>query len=227
VKKKIIVYFIMIILLFTIQFQVYGETISQIDTEERKIDPNKPMLALTFDDGPSEKYTPEILDVLKENYSLGTFFVLGTEVEKNKELLNRMIKEGNQIGNHTYNHKNLTILSDEELSNELDRTQNIIIKSGDYTPSIMRPPYGYVNDGLRKKLYMSVVLWTLDTRDWENRNTEIICNNILENVEDGDIILMHDIYESTAEAVKIIVPELKSRGYQLVTVDELNNIKNK
>lgn len=217
----------MILLLFIMQFQVYGETISQIDQEERKIDPNKPMVALTFDDGPSEKYTPEILDVLKSNYSLGTFFVLGTEVEKNKELLNRMIKEGNQIGNHTYNHKNLTILSDEELSYQLDNTQNIIIESGDYTPTIMRPPYGYVNNELRKKMYMSVVLWTLDTRDWENRNTEIICNNILENVKDGDIILMHDIYESTAEAVKIIVPELKSRGYQLVTVDELNSIKNK
>lgn len=191
---------------------------------KRKIDPNKPMIAITYDDGPS-KYTPEILDVLKENNSSATFFVLGSQVNRNKDILVRMLEEGNQIGNHTYNHKKLTTISDEELYKQIRGTDDLIYRATGYTPSIMRPPYGATNEELNKKIQKPVINWSIDTRDWENRNTEIIVNSILEDVKDGDIILMHDLYDTTAEASKIVIPELVKRGYQLVTVEELFEYK--
>lgn len=186
----------------------------------RIIDPIKPMIAITFDDGPSQ-YTPEILDSLKENNSAATFFVLGSQVNNNKDILIRMLEEGNQIGNHTYNHKKLTTISDEELYKQIQGTDDLIYAATGYTTSIMRPPYGATNTETNKKISKPIINWSIDTRDWENRNTNIIVNSILENVKDGDIILMHDLYDATVQASKIVIPELVNRGYQLVTLEEL------
>lgn len=194
--------------------------IAEEKSDIRIIDPNKPMIAITYDDGPSQ-YTPEIVDVLKENNSVATFFVLGQSVYKNEDILNRMIDEGNQIGNHTYNHKRLTTISDEELYKQVQGTDDLIRIATGYTPSVMRPPYGTTTDDLNKKIQRPVIKWSIDTRDWENQNVEMIKNSILANVKDGDIILMHDMYNSTVEASKIVIPELINRGYQLVTIDEL------
>ena len=186
----------------------------------RLIDPNKPMIALTYDDGPS-KFTSEILNILEENNSAATFFVLGLKVNSNKDILNRIIEEGNQIGNHSYNHKYLTEISDEELYKQIKGTDDLIYSATGYTPSVMRPPYGATNEELNKKIQKPIIKWSIDTRDWENRNSEIINKTILENVKDGDIILMHDLYDSTTQASRIIIPELIQRGFQLVTIDEL------
>lgn len=191
---------------------------------KRIIDPDKPMIALTFDDGPS-RYTPEILEVLKENNSAATFFVLGSEVNKFKDTLNQMIEEGNEVGNHTYNHRDLTKVSDEELYKQIQGTDDLVYNASGYTPAIMRPPYGASNDELNKKISKPVIKWSIDTRDWENRNVEMITNEIFENVKDGDIILMHDLYDSTAEAAKIVIPQLVEMGYQLVTVSELSEYR--
>jgi peptidoglycan/xylan/chitin deacetylase (PgdA/CDA1 family) len=189
-------------------------------SDKRVIYPDKPMIAITYDDGPSV-YTPEVLDILKENNSVATFFVLGSRVYDNNDTLNRMLEEGNQIGNHSYNHKNLTTISDEELYKQIKGTDDLVYIATGYTPSVMRPPYGSTNKELIQKISKPVIKWSVDTRDWENRNVEMINKNIFENVKDGDIILMHDLYESTLEASKIAIPELISRGFQIVTIDEL------
>lgn len=216
-KKIIMIYSTMLLLIFTINFQVFAL--------DKEIDPDQPMVAITFDDGPSKDYTPIILDVLKENDARATFFVLGNEVKKNKETLVRMVDEGNEIGNHSYNHKDLTSISDYELYQQIVGTDEFIEDITGIKPTVMRPPYGFVNDRISSRIYKPIILWSLDTLDWQNRNTEKICSNILDNVKDGDIILMHDIYGTTADAVKIVVPELVKRGYQLVTVSELNQYR--
>lgn len=190
------------------------------EVEKRVIDPEKPMVAITYDDGPSQ-YTPEILDILKENNSAATFFVLGQRVGDNKDVLNRMIEEGSQIGNHSYNHKDLTKISDEELYKQIQGTDDLVYAATGYTPSIMRPPYGSTSDELNKKIQRPIIKWSVDTRDWESRNSDLVIKSVLDDVKDGSIVLMHDLYDSTLEASKSVIPELVSRGYQLVTVEEL------
>lgn len=190
----------------------------------RENNPLKPMVALTYDDGPS-KYTEELLDVLKDNNSAATFFVLGSQVSKYEETIIRMIEEGNQVGNHSYDHKRLTLLNDEDLYNQINKTDNLIYDIAYYNPFVIRPPYGSTNKELLIKLQRPIINWSIDTRDWESRNTGSIIESILQNVKDGDIILMHDLYETTIEASKLVIPELINRGYQLVTVSELSEHK--
>jgi peptidoglycan/xylan/chitin deacetylase (PgdA/CDA1 family) len=195
-----------------------------VEKQERIIDPNKPMIALTYDDGPS-MYTQELLDVLKDNNSAATFFVLGLQVNKNKEVISRMIQEGNQVGNHSFDHKRLTTLNDEELYNQVNNTDNLVYEAALYKPFVMRPPYGSTSEDLIEKLQKPIIKWSIDTRDWESRDAETINQIILDNVKDGDIILMHDIYESSLEASKAVIPELLNRGYQLVTVSEMSEYR--
>lgn len=201
-----------------------GDEESALVKQDRIIDPNKPMVALTYDDGPS-MYTQELLNVLKENNSTATFFVLGLQVNKNKESISRMIEEGNQVGNHSFDHKRLTILSDEELYNQINKTDNLVYETALYKPYVIRPPYGSTSDDLIEKLQKPIIKWSIDTRDWESRDAETINQIILDNVKDGDIILMHDIYESSLEASKTVIPELIKRGYQLVTVSEMSEYR--
>lgn len=187
----------------------------------REIDPDKPMVALTFDDGPFARSTGSILDTLKAHDAVATFFVLGNRVPDNADILKRMVNEGHQIGNHSLSHKQLTTLAVAELQYQIEKTQSAVKSVTGIEPVVMRPTYGSYNDELRQSIDMPVILWSLDTRDWETREAAYVSKQVLENVRDGDIILMHDIYMSTADAVEIVVPELKSRGYQLVTISEL------
>lgn len=222
--KKTLICLLAAAMILTMNLRVYAnESLNNVpvNKEGRVIDPEKPMVALTFDDGPSALYTAKILDVLKENDAKGTFFVLGSEVVKNHELMKRMVKEGHQLGNHSYNHKDLTAISDEELYLQIVGTDDLIENATGQRTAVMRPPYGRKNQAVVQGVNKPVIIWSLDTLDWENRDANIIEKNVMENVKDGDIILMHDIYGSTAEAVKRIVPQLIEQGYQLVTVDEL------
>ncbi len=196
-------------------------TYEEPQVNKRVIDPTKPMVALTFDDGPS-KYTAEILKVLQENNSVATFFVLGSEVNKYKDVLNQVIAEGNEIGNHSYNHKNLKTITDEELYKQIQGTDDLVYIASGYTPKVMRPPYGISDADLNKKINKPIVKWSIDTLDWESRNTDKVVAAVLNDVKDGDIVLMHDLYDSTAQAVKIIIPKLIEQGYQLVTVSEMS-----
>lgn len=201
------------------------ENIDSTKDIKRKIDPKKPMVALTFDDGPHYKYTNKILDYLEKYNGAATFFVLGSNAEKNKKVIKRIAESGNEIGNHTYAHKQLTKLSGKEITDEITKTANIIEAITGDKPNILRPTYGSVNDNVMLYSDVPLILWSIDTRDWKNRNKNKVADAALRKVRDGDIILMHDIYETTAMASEVIIKELSSRGYQLVTINELYEAK--
>ena len=178
------------------------------------------MVALTFDDGPN-KYTEQLLDALKEYNCSATFFVLGSMVEKFPQALQRMVLEGNEIGNHTMDHRQLTKLSEKEIIKEVEDTQQAIESIVHIYPKLVRPPYGSKNDTVSRILDYDLILWDLDTRDWASKDTQKIIEVTLNNVRDKDIILMHDIYPTSVQAAIELIPLLQERGYQLVTVSEL------
>ena len=177
--------------------------------------------ALTFDDGPNACYTPEVLEILKENEIPATFFLQGQCLAGNEEIVRRMHAEGHLIGNHTFHHVQLTKVSEEEAREEVVKTSNAIYEiTGEY-PVYTRPPFGEWREGLDLAVTMIPVLWDVDSRDWESQNTASICSAVLPNVKDGSIILMHDGYRATVEALRRILKELKEEGYTFVTVREL------
>ncbi len=190
----------------------------------RVLDPNKKAIALTFDDGPS-KYTDEILDALEAVDGRATFFVVGERLDNQSERLKREHEMGCQIGMHTYSHANLTKLSKSEMLDEIERTQELIVKYTGEESHLVRPPYGSVNSTVKETIDLPLINWSVDTRDWESRDADSVYKEIMNNVQDGDILLMHDLYSSTAEAVKRVVPELVEQGYQLCTIDELFELK--
>lgn len=184
-------------------------------------------IAVTFDDGPSEKYTPEILDILSQYGVRATFFVIGEYAEKHPELVKREIDSGHEVGNHTYSHINLVRAGRDAAMSELKRTQEIIYESDEYRCSLIRPPEGkYTAELLGEacELDCRIVLWTVDTVDWRHTPPDDIYENITKNVKSGDIILFHDgiVGESpTPEALRMVIPELQRRGFELVTVSDL------
>ena len=197
---------------------------SEVSKTNKVIDPKLPVIALTFDDGPS-KYTKDIINTLKVNNVNATFFVLGNKVEIYKDIISESIKNGNEIGNHSYNHKWLSKLSTNELLDQINKTQDILKSAVNYTPTCFRPTYGSVNNRIRKNIDLSITLWTVDTKDWKIKNADRIVEKALKNIEDGDIILMHDIFERSSEALKKLIPKLKEQGYQFVTISELEEVK--
>lgn len=205
------------------------ETINYINPTINYIDISKPMVALTFDDGPSI-YTDEILETLEKYNSNASFFVLGNKIDDHNDTIIKMYRNGNEIGNHSYNHRWLTKLSKSEQIEQINKTQELVKKYTGFAPIYLRPTYGSVNKSLRDNVNLEIILWNIDTKDWKNKNVDTIVNNALKDVKDGSIILMHDTYKRTSEAVKIIVPKLIDDGYQLVTISELKEaqkLKNK
>lgn len=197
----------------------YGDILNE---PVKNIDPKKPMVALTFDDGPTRRYTTAILDALKENNASATFFVLGSRAKNAPDVLQRMILEGSEIGNHSYSHKQLTTLSKENIKEEISEAQESIYNITHRYPKIIRPPYGSKNDTLLQCANgKKIVTWTLDTSDWRTKDAKTIVEYVMDKVKNNDIILMHDLYASSAQAAVILIPKLKEAGYQLVTVSEL------
>lgn len=184
------------------------------------VDKYKPMVALTFDDGPS-KNTVRILDTLKKYNGVATFFVTENNALKYGDILKRIVNEESQIGNHTAEHKRLTELSADEVKLQVQRIQEIVKSATGVCPNVTRPPYGSYNDNVKNSVGMRIVTWNVDTLDWKTRNAENTYNEVINTLADGNIILMHDLYSETADAVDRIVPEIVKRGYQLVTVDQL------
>ena len=179
-----------------------------------------PRVALTFDDGPS-KYTTSLLDGLRKRGVRATFFLQGQCIEGKEEVIKQMQEDGHLIGNHTFHHVQLTKLSDEQAKQEVVSTSNAIYEiTGIYT-SYIRPPFGEWKKGLDYNVTMIPVLWTIDSRDWYTQNTPVIVNEVMKQVEDGDIILMHDCYKTSVESALQIVDQLKEQGYEIVTVDEM------
>lgn len=184
------------------------------------IDPHKKMIAITFDDGPG-RYTKDILKTLTKYDANATFFVLGNKVEVYDETAREIVKQGSEIGNHSYNHKWLIKLKPDDFIDQVNQTQSIVKRITGITPKVLRPTYGSVNDTIRKNTNLDIVLWNIDTLDWKIKDPKQIANRVIGKVEDGDIVLMHDTHKRTVEALKIILPELKKEGFQLVTVSEL------
>lgn len=194
---------------------------SKDDEEQMKTAKERKMVALTFDDGPHPVYTPMMLDVLKEKNVKATFFLLGEQVEKYPEIVKRMSEEGHLIGNHSYKHERLSKLSDVQACAQVNRTNELIYNITGKYPEYIRPPFGEWKKHLDCSTSMIEILWDLDTLDWSSQNKAKIVNKVVTNVEEDDIILMHDGYESTVSATKEIIDTLQKEGYEFVTVDEL------
>lgn len=197
------------------------------ETNPEQIDPNAPMVAFTFDDGPSSKATMRILEALSANYSHATFFTVGRQTEQFPDLLQAILANGCEIGNHTADHKNLTELSDGDITQQIGKVDDSVEKATGERTTVIRPPYGAYDDNVLALLDKPVILWDVDSEDWKSRNAQTVCDKVLAEAKDGDIILMHDIYESTAEAVELLLPQLKERGFQVVSVSEMAQYKGK
>lgn len=190
------------------------------------IDRNKPMVALTFDDGPNAN-TSRVLDILEKYNVKATFFVLGTNIEGYEDTILRMKELGMEIGNHMYSHKLMTRLTEEEITLEIKKVDDLVFDIINRYPSLIRPSYGTSNKRMLKIIDRPVIIWDIDTLDWKYHNSTRISNKILDKVSDGDIVLMHDIYSATANSLEITIPKLLDKGYQLVTVSELFYLKEK
>lgn len=191
----------------------------------RDYDPDKPMIALTFDDGPKNATTNAILDILEENNAKATFFVIGDNVgDGTADTIKRMASLGCEVGNHTTDHTYLTKLDASGMLDKIDPNNEKIQEITGRPCRLIRPPGGFVNETLQSIVSQPLIMWEIDTRDWESRDAEKIIPIVREQVADGTIILMHDIYDSTVEAARVLIPEL-SKKYQLVTVSELSYMK--
>ena len=189
----------------------------------REIDASRPMVALTFDDGPSQ-HTTTILNIMEQRSVVATFFFLGNRIAQNRPIVQRAFDMGCEIGNHTWAHPDLTRHTESRIRTEIIDTNNAIEAVTGVVPTIFRPPYGAVNATVRSVsggLGLPIISWSVDPRDWESRNADRVFNSIMGVVRDRDIILCHDIYSATAEAMSRVIPALTDRGHQLVTVSEL------
>lgn len=184
------------------------------------IDPDKKMVALTFDDGPGP-YTQAIINCLKKNNGRATFFVVGERIDTYSDELESAFKNGNEIANHTYSHPNLTKLNKTKIKSEISKTDKKVKTITGISTSLLRTPGGSVNSTVKSAAGKPIILWSIDTLDWKTRNKTKTINSVMNNVKDGDIILMHDIHKPTKEAALELIPKLKKKGYQLVTVSEL------
>ena len=184
------------------------------------IDPNKPMIALTFDDGPG-RYSKDFADLLAEHHGHATFFVLGSNVPNFTENLQYVYEMGNEIASHTHRHKDLNTLSEEGIRKELDDAAEAIHEAIGVYPTLVRTPYGNANKKVMKVLDGPMIKWSVDTEDWKSRDAQSVKNELLKNTKDGDILLLHEIYGSTLEGLRLAIGELADQGYQFVTVSEL------
>lgn len=188
-----------------------------------EIDPEKPMIALTFDDGPS-KHTERLLDTFATYGGKGTFFVVGNLLDSRIQTVQRMAAEGHEIAGHSWNHRQLTKLSVGELTDQIMTTRAKIYEITGIDSTLIRPPYGSYNSETKSvcaNLGIIMANWSLDTLDCKYKDANRIHSTIMKDVKDGDIILCHDLHGTTVDAMERVIPELIEQGYQLVTVSEL------
>lgn len=198
-----------------------SETVSKDDNLDNS---DKKFIAFTFDDGPG-KYTSELIDTLELNNSSATFFMLGNRMKYNTDIVKKVYNSNSEIGTHTYSHKRLTSLSNDEIYNEINSSEIIFNDiTGDHL-KYLRPPYGSYNDHI-KDLGYNIILWNIDPKDWLTRDSKKIYNSVLNNACDGCIVLMHDIYPETIEAVKMLIPTLNEMNYEVVSISNLIYNKN-
>ncbi len=189
---------------------------------------NKKYVALTYDDGPSQISTKKLLDLLERYDAKATFFVTGVNANSNKELVKEIVDRGNEVGNHTLDHVWLTKTDEKEMKRQIYGNENLLKFLTDQKGDMLiRPPYGAINDEIMNAIQLPFIMWSVDSRDWEIKDVIKIQSNVMRNVEDGDIIIMHDGYETTIEASENVLIDLQKQGFEIVTVSELFAIKNK
>ncbi len=197
------------------------------------------LIALTFDDGPNEKNTSRILDILEENDSKATFFVIGTNAKKYPDIIKRAADMGCEIGSHSCAHSRFKKMSAAKIQEDMKKMKKIIKATSGTEPVLFRVPYGSYNDKVKSAVGMPLIQWSIDTDDWIyktttsdkrtqeeiDRDMQKIINSVLDNAKDGDIVLMHDIYSMSANACEVLIPKLREMGFKLVTVSELMDAK--
>lgn len=183
--------------------------------------PRSKAVALTFDDGPSTKNTPKVLELLKQYNAHATFFIVGTRVSAGVDVLKQEVAQGCEIGNHSWNHANLSKMKMKNVNKQYDKTADLVKQLVGYDITLLRPPYGAISKKMRDKLKHPMVLWNVDTLDWKTKNPKKILKEVKKNVKDGDIILMHDIHPTTAESLKKVLPWLAKNDFDILTVSEL------
>ncbi len=233
-KRKCIFLLLAVILDILLIFQ-YINILNKIDSKnigntnflavnaDNNLNPYKdiPRVALTFDDGPSAQYTPVLLDGLLERNVKATFFVVGESIDDNKDIIKRMYDEGHLIGNHTYHHVQLTQCATNNACLEINMTNQKIYEITGKIPEFIRPPFGSWSKELSCNIDMISVLWDVDPLDWKIQNTDYVTGEILSNVKDNDIILLHDIFKTSVDAALKVVDALQEQGYEFVTVDKI------
>ncbi len=185
---------------------------------------SKKAIALTYDDGPSAN-TDTILDTLEKYNGLATFFVVGNRVSSFKKQVKRAYNMGCQIGNHSWNHGWYGQMNSSQIASQISRCNSAVKKQTGEAPAVCRTPGGDQSSNVKNSVGMPIILWSIDTRDWETQNSSKTYSSVINGAYDGAIALMHDLYKPTADASKRIIPQLVSQGYQLVTVEELRLLK--
>lgn len=176
-------------------------------------------IALTFDDGPNNE-TREIMNILERYQIKATFFIWAEFVEKFSDVVEELVSRGHHLGNHTLTHPNLLELSKEEVLAEVSETDEILANFIDQKPHLFRPPYGYINDEIREWIDKEIVLWTVDSKDWSNIPEQEIIDNVMNQVTNNDIVLLH-CFEETVKALPVLLDKLVAEQYKFVSVDEV------
>lgn len=180
-----------------------------------------PVVALTFDDGPRRITTVALLDGLKERGVKATFFLIGEQIEDNRDVILRMEGEGHQIGIHSYTHKWLTNLNAADFADQVDRERELLGEIVGREDFLLRPPYGGVDAAVERRSGAPIILWSVDPEDWKDQNAARVAEHLIANAKDGDILLLHDIYPSSVEAALRVIDTLREKGFSFVTVSEL------
>ena len=195
----------------------------QLKEQQSTLDENKKYVALTFDDGPNDTTTLDLLKILKDNDVKATFFELGQMVDRYPEVSRKVHEEGHEIASHSYSHPQLNTLSPEDVKAEITKTDKAIYQATGVLPKNLRPPYGAIDQQSAQAAGKSIIQWSVDTEDWKLKDPNKILKVVQNNVYDGSIILLHDIHPKSVQAVPGIIQTLKAQGYEFVTVDQLLN----
>lgn len=197
--------------------------------KKRELDPNKKHIVFSFDDGPLNENHELIRELFNEYDETAVFAVVGKNVRRHSAMLLKTYLDGHEIISHTQTHPDLSKKSDSKILEEIIKSSDEIFKVTGYDVKYLRPPYGSYNSRVKKILEgrSNIVLWNVDSEDWKNRNSEIIINRVLPNIKDGDVVLFHDLYPETYEAVKFMLPILKQEGFQFISYEDMMKLKSK
>jgi len=186
---------------------------------------DQPYIAMTFDDGPSSANTPRLLELLKQRNIKATFFLIGQNAASNPDIVRRILADGHEIGNHSWTHPQLSKLSDDRVTTEINKTQDAVKEASGFTPTLLRPPYGAITarqrEWIESQFGLSIILWSVDPFDWKRPGASVITQRILSQVRPGAIILSHDIHKQTVDAMPATLDGLIAKGYKFVTVTQL------